>query len=367
MGNCSGLHCRRERSMELKKDRRFDSMGAAHEGIKTVAIEKVCEFSTSSVTCVCIVTWNMNGKASSGDMAELIGWHRRFDLLAVGLQEVPKHDVGVQLQAALAETHRYFILTASYLVELLIYRPSFSLLAAATMQSLQLFVFGPKNSQPLAKETRVDKHAVRGCGGLVGRKKGAVGVHIEFNGIRMVFVSCHLSAHARNVEERNSQCRHISHSLFAKDGNPCRRHCHVTVWMGDLNYRLQGISTHPARSLIRTLRYVMTMQLLTSKDQLLREAKSGEVFVGYCEGSLSFKPTYKYDVGSNNYDTSYKVRVPSWTDRILFKIDSSSGIDAALHSYESIDRVKTSDHKPVRAHLCLKVSNITNEFGRQHG
>nr|XP_018679658.1 PREDICTED: type IV inositol polyphosphate 5-phosphatase 11 isoform X5 [Musa acuminata subsp. malaccensis] len=345
MGNCSGLHCRRERSMELKKDRRFDSMGAAHEGIKTVAIEK----------------------ASSGDMAELIGWHRRFDLLAVGLQEVPKHDVGVQLQAALAETHRYFILTASYLVELLIYRPSFSLLAAATMQSLQLFVFGPKNSQPFAKETRVDKHAVRGCGGLVGRKKGAVGVHIEFNGIRMVFISCHLSAHARNVEERNSQCRHISHSLFAKDGNPCRRHCHVTVWMGDLNYRLQGISTHPARSLIRTLRYVMTMQLLTSKDQLLREAESGEVFDGYCEGSLSFKPTYKYDVGSNNYDTSYKVRVPSWTDRILFKIDSSSGIDAALHSYESIDRVKTSDHKPVRAHLCLKVSNITNEFGRQHG
>lgn len=52
--------------MELKKDRRFDSMGAAHEGIKTVAIEKVCEFSTSSVTCVCIVTWNMNGKVDKG-------------------------------------------------------------------------------------------------------------------------------------------------------------------------------------------------------------------------------------------------------------------------------------------------------------
>ncbi|CAL9173285.1 unnamed protein product [Musa hybrid cultivar] len=328
----------RERSKELKKDRRFDSMGAAHEGIKTVAIEKVCEFSTSSVTCVCIVTWNMNGKASSGDMAELIGWHTRFDLLAVGLQEVPKHDVGVQLQAALAETHR--------------------LLAAATMQSLQLFVFGPKNSQPLAKETRVDKHAVRGCGGLVGRKKGAVGVHIEFNGIRIlprIYISCHICiSHARNVEERNSQCRHISHSLFAKDGNPCRRHCHVTVWMGDLNYRLQGISTHPARSLIRKNLH----NLLTSKDQLLREAESGEVFDGYCEGSLSFKPTYKYDVGSNNYDTSYKVRVPSWTDRISFKIDSSSGIDAALHSDESIDRVKTSDHKPVRAHLCLKVKSV---------
>lgn len=49
------------------------------------------------------------------------------------------------------------------------------------------------------------------------------------------------------------------------------------------------------------------MQLLTSKDQLLQEAERGQVFDGYCEGTLTFKPTYKYDVGSSNYDTSHKV------------------------------------------------------------
>jgi inositol-1,4,5-trisphosphate 5-phosphatase len=48
-------------------------------------------------------------------------------------------------------------------------------------------------------------------------------------------------------------------------------------------------------------------QFLTSKDQLLQEAERGQVFDGYCEGTLTFKPTYKYDVGSSNYDTSYKV------------------------------------------------------------
>ncbi|WOL10908.1 type IV inositol polyphosphate 5-phosphatase 11 isoform X6 [Canna indica] len=335
MGNCSSLHWTRERSEELK-DRRCDSIDTSptHEGIKTVGIEKVCEFSTSSVTCVCIVTWNMNGKASSEDLVELIGRDRKFDLLVVGLQEVPKLNVGAHLQAALAETH--------------------SLLGEARMQSLQLFVFGPKDSQLYPKETRVDKHSVRGCGGLIGRKKGAVGVYINFNGIRMVFISCHLSAHARNVEERNSQCRHISHSLFAKDRNPYSKHSHLTVWLGDLNYRLQGISTHPARSLIHNNLH----SLLTSKDQLLQEAERGQVFSGYCEGILTFKPTYKYNVGSNNYDTSYKVRVPSWTDRILFKIDTCSGIDAVLHSYESIDRIKSSDHKPVKAHLCLKVNRV---------
>jgi hypothetical protein len=119
------------------------------------------------------------------------------------------------------------------------------------------------------------------------------------------------------------------------------------------------------------------------------------VFNGYTEGALKFKPTYKYDVGSSSYDTSHKVllywyhvpdannfadmsqyiskiycssvlcffssllqiRVPSWTDRILFKVNHSSGLDAILSSYESLDCVISSDHKPVKAHLCLKVRN----------
>lgn len=33
------------------------------------------------------------------------------------------------------------------------------------------------------------------------------------------------------------------------------------------------------------------------------------MFSGYCEGTLSFKPTYKYDVGGSVYDTSYKVYI----------------------------------------------------------
>ena len=40
---------------------------------------------------------------------------------------------------------------------------------------------------------KVDKHAVGGLGGMIGRKKGAVAMYINFSGIRMVFVSCHLA------------------------------------------------------------------------------------------------------------------------------------------------------------------------------
>jgi len=58
------------------------------------------------------------------------------------------------------------------------------------------------------------------------------------------------AAHAHKVEERNTQCKHICHSIFSVDENPCARPCHLTVWLGDLNYRIQGINNLPARSLI---------------------------------------------------------------------------------------------------------------------
>lgn len=72
-----------------------------------VGVKKVCEFSTGSVLCLCIVTWNMNGKVFSKDLAKLVGKDRKFDLFVVGLQEVPRHNVSGMLQSALAETHRY--------------------------------------------------------------------------------------------------------------------------------------------------------------------------------------------------------------------------------------------------------------------
>ncbi|KAM6561594.1 hypothetical protein CsatA_030833 [Cannabis sativa] len=315
----------------------------SHGGIKTIKPRNFCnddelrtttdDSSSSDDICICVVTWNMNGKVCEEDLVEIVGNRnrRQFDLLVVGLQEVPRLNVSQLLQATLLQ--------------------SYMLLGEAIMQSLQLYVFGPKGSDSFTKELKVDKYAVRGCGGVIGRKKGAVAIRLNYKSIQMMFVSCHLSAHTKKVEERNWECRHISHSLFSKIWNPYERPTQITVWLGDLNYRLQGIHSHSARNLIhRDLHKV-----LRKKDQLLQEAERGHIFEGYCEGTLAFKPTYKYNVGTNNYDTSHKVRVPSWTDRILFKIeDMNHDMDATLHSYESMDDIYGSDHKPVKAHLCLR-------------
>ncbi len=46
------------------------------------------------------------------------------------------------------------------------------------------------------------------------------------------------------------------------------------------------------------------------------------------------------------YDTSKKQRIPSWTDRILYR---PVGPQVTLLAYDSVPSMQTSDHRPVYA------------------
>lgn len=65
----------------------------------------------------------------------------------------------------------------------------------------------------------------------------------------------------------------------------------MVVFLGDLNYRLQGITYEEARYFISQRR----LELLTEKDQLRAEMKAGRVFQGFREGVIKFPPTYKFE------------------------------------------------------------------------
>ncbi|KAG9331296.1 hypothetical protein JZ751_019528 [Albula glossodonta] len=105
----------------------------------------------------------------------------------------------------------------------------------------------------------------------------------------------------------------------------------VVLWVGDLNYRLYDLGL---------------------RKQMEEEA----VFTGFVEGEISFQPTYKYDTGSDQWDTSEKCRVPAWCDRILWK-----GRHVKQRHYKSHMTLKTSDHKPVSSLLEVGIKVVNEE------
>lgn len=126
------------------------------------------------------------------------------------------------------------------------------------------------------------------------------------------------------------------------------------IWMGDLNYR---VNTN--RSMADALIAKDMLEVMRANDQLIREMDRGRVFCGFSEGEIRFPPTYKYDTGSDTYDSSTKQRIQSWTDRILYRVGNSKAaelLQLVLLQYDAVASIRTSDHKPVFAKFDLCVA-----------
>lgn len=76
--------------------------------------------------------------------------------------------------------------------------------------------------------------------------------------------------------------------------------------MGDFNYRIDSDNEE-----VRKLVELDDLDKLASYDQLCTEMKKGTVFHGLVEPQLTFLPTYKFDNGTNDYDTSYVYHKPN--------------------------------------------------------
>jgi len=110
------------------------------------------------------------------------------------------------------------------------------------------------------------------------------------------------------------------------------------IWLADTNYRID-LENETARALVTK----GDLDELVASDQLKRAIDSQAAFLGYEEGPLLFPPTYRYDVNSDDYDTSEKMRIPAWTDRVLYRGQS---LDLSAYSRAEL---RGSDHRPVFA------------------
>ncbi|KAL8874296.1 MAG: hypothetical protein Q9174_000336 [Haloplaca sp. 1 TL-2023] len=97
---------------------------------------------------------------------------------------------------------------------------------------------------------------------------------------------------------------------------------------------------------------------LLERDQLLVSRRKNPAFglKSFVECPINFNPTYKYDVGSDQYDSSEKNRAPAWCDRILYR---GTGKIKQL-DYQRHD-IRVSDHRPVTATFKLRVKSIVAE------
>lgn len=142
-------------------------------------------------------------------------------------------------------------------------------------------------------------------------------------------------------------------------------------FLGDLNFRINAFSREQVLQRIEAGAFD---QLLAEDDLFLAfnrfealrklpaENRFQDLFFRHFqEGKICFKPTYKYDIRSNVYDTSRKQRVPAYCDRILWKRNSNLG----QLFYNSIDAVDFTDHKPVVAYFLLETEARTSSMAQK--
>ena len=73
----------------------------------------------------------------------------------------------------------------------------------------------------------------------------------------------------------------------------------TVIWLGDFNYRI-GLDLEAAKALVRN----RDLDTLYANDQLNIGMVAGLAFHHYAEARITFLPTYKYDIGTDDFDTS---------------------------------------------------------------
>uniref|UniRef100_A0A8C1ZVQ7 phosphoinositide 5-phosphatase n=1 Tax=Cyprinus carpio TaxID=7962 RepID=A0A8C1ZVQ7_CYPCA len=346
---------------------------------------------------VCVGTWNVNGGKQFRSIAfrnhTLNDWlldapkkagHPEFqdgksnpvDIFAIGFEEMVELNAGnivsasttnqklwaAELQKNISRDHKYVLLASEQLV------------------GVCLFVFIRPQHAPFIRDVAVDT-VKTGMGGATGNK-GGVAIRMLFHTTSICFVCSHFAAGQSQVKERNDDYNEIARKLSFPMGRLLYSHDYV-FWCGDFNYRI-NIPNEETKELIRQQNW----DALIAGDQLVEQKNAGQVFRGFIEGKLDFAPTYKYDLFSEDYDTSEKCRTPAWTDRVLWKrrkwnFDKTAEelelnvVGAPVNEedqypwspgelkYYSRAELKTSDHRPVVAIIDVDILEVDPEARHQ--
>ncbi|KAI9800582.1 MAG: inositol polyphosphate 5-phosphatase [Piccolia ochrophora] len=321
---------------------------------------RAAEYSSAKTINIWAGTLNLNGR-TTGIESDLTPWlcpevvssQQNPEIVAVGFQEIvelsPQHIMSTdpsirQLWESAAKTTLNEAAKRNGSEEYVLLR-SGQLVGAALAIFVKSSVLNEiKNVEGSVKKT--------GMSGMAGNK-GAVAIRMDYANTRLCFVTAHLAAGFANYEERNRDYRTISHGLRFQRNRSIEDHDSI-IWLGDFNYRI-GLGDDKVRKLI----HMGDLDKLYSNDQLNLQMVAGLAFPFYSEARITFMPTYKYNVGSDDYDTSEKARIPAWCDRVLRK-----GSNLRQVNYNTAP-LRFSDHRPVYSTFQCTISNVDEALKNQ--
>ncbi|XP_040572096.1 inositol polyphosphate 5-phosphatase E [Lepeophtheirus salmonis] len=293
-----------------------------------LGVEELQRFFPDRHLRIFVGTWNMNGASPPRHLADfLLPENIEYvpDILVIGTQETfaERTEWEIRLQDTLGPSHVLF--TSHYL------------------GTLHLTIFIRRDLIWFCSLPDVDSFNTRP--GAQFKTKGAVAVALIVFGTSFLFINSHLTAHEENVKDRVNDIKRLNAMLnipkflpIRKRGTTLTDNFDVVFWCGDLNFRLEE-----SRDVV--IQKIFDGEPVLQYDQLNHlRLESRIIFKGFDESRIKFPPTYKYDLGTNHFDTSSKQRTPAYTDRILFKATNTS--IKPLY-YDSVQGVCTSDHKPV--------------------
>ncbi|PPJ50435.1 hypothetical protein CBER1_05579 [Cercospora berteroae] len=246
---------------------------------------------------------------------------------------------------------------------------SYTLLHTASMVGLFTCIFVRSSERNRIRNVHASE-VKRGMGGHHGNK-GAIIVRMVLDDSSICMVNCHLAAGQTQTMHRNNDIAEILESstlpsyplnssetaehsdVFASGGDGSMVMDHeICILNGDLNYR---IDTMGRDSVIKHIQQGNLARLL-ERDQLLlsRRKNPGFRLRAFQENTIKFAPTYKYNIHTDEYDTSEKRRSPAWCDRILYR-----GLGKVkMEEYRRWDQIRVSDHRPVSGRLRLRVKTV---------
>ncbi|NXL75871.1 SYNJ1 protein, partial [Leptocoma aspasia] len=371
----------------------FSNVFAASVKVLKSMCENFYKYAKPKKIRVCVGTWNVNGGKQFRSIAfrnqtltdwlldapKLAGIHefqdrksKPVDIFAIGFEEMVELNAGNIVNASTTNQK----LWAAELQKTISRDYKYVLLASEQLVGVCLFVFIRPQHAPFIRDVAVDT-VKTGMGGATGNK-GAVAIRMLFHTSSLCFVCSHFAAGQSQVKERNEDFVEISRKLGFPMGRMLFSHDYI-FWCGDFNYRID-LPNEEVKDLIRQQNW----DPLIAGDQLINQKNSGQIFRGFLEGKINFAPTYKYDLFSDDYDTSEKCRTPAWTDRILWRrrkwpFDRSAEdldlLNASFHSDSNVPytwnpgtllhygraELKTSDHRPVVALIDIDIFEIEAE------